>query len=292
MKLISYLKDDIVFPGLCVGDVVFELSPVCNSILELLDNHGCDLSIVQRAYEAGQLPEAGAVASLHLKPPVCYPRKLLCVAGNYVAHIEEGGRKIQTRDTQIPWMFCVPPTNVMIGHGEQIRLHPKSNKIDYEGELGVVMGRAAKGVSASEAADYIAGFTIFNDISERMPFMQEGIDEPRQLAFWYKKSYDTFGPTGPYLVTRDDIADPQDLTIRVAVSSEERQNCSTNQMIFSVYELVEFLTSFLTLEPGDIIATGTPAGVGSATGKFLNAGDTVAISIDGLGVLENPVVAD
>ncbi len=291
MKFISYLKDDVVLPGLCDGELVYGLSPVCNSILELLDNHGCDFSVVQRAYEAGQLPEIGELNSLHLKPPVCYPRKLLCVAGNYVAHIEEGGRKILPRDTQIPWMFCVPPTNVMIGHGERIRLHPKSNKIDYEGELGVVMGRAAKGVSASEAADYIAGFTIFNDISERELFLQEGIDEPRQLSFWYKKSFDTFGPTGPYLTTQDEIVDPQDLTISVAVNGEERQNCSTSQMIFSIYELVEFLTTFLTLEPGDVIATGTPAGVGSATGRFLNGGDTVTISIDGLGVLENAVVA-
>jgi len=292
MKLISYLKEDAVLPGLCDGEMVYGLLPVCNSVLELLDNHGCDLSVVQHAYKAGQLPEVGAFDSLHIKPPVCYPRKLLCVAGNYVAHIEEGGRKIQPRDTQIPWMFCVPPTNVMIGHGEQIRLHPKSNKIDYEGELGVVMGRATKGVSASEAADYIAGFTIFNDVSERELFLQEGIDEPRQLSFWYKKSFDTFGPTGPYFVTSDEIVDPQDLTIRVSVSGEERQNCSTSQMIFSVYELVEFLATFLTLEPGDIIATGTPAGVGSATGKFLKVGDTVAISIDGLGMLENRVVAD
>jgi 2-keto-4-pentenoate hydratase/2-oxohepta-3-ene-1,7-dioic acid hydratase in catechol pathway len=120
--------------------------------------------------------------------------------------------------------------------------------------------------------------------------MIEHVEEKRQLSFWYTKSFDTFGPNGPFITTADEIANPQDLTIRVNVNGEERQNCSTSQMIFSVYELVEFLTSFLTLEPGDIIATGTPAGVGSATGFFLKGGDTVQISIDGLGALENSVV--
>jgi 2-keto-4-pentenoate hydratase/2-oxohepta-3-ene-1,7-dioic acid hydratase in catechol pathway len=207
-----------------------------------------------------------------------------------VAHIEEGGGKLQPEHTQAPWLFCVPPTSVMIGHGEKIQLLPQAQKIDYEGELAVVIGRKAKSVAAKDAADYIVGYTIYNDVSERTPFMIEHVEEKQQLSFWYTKSFDTFGPNGPFITTSDEIADPQDLTIRVNVNGEERQNCSTNQMIFSVYELVEFLTSFLTLEPGDVIATGTPAGVGSATGFFLKGGDTVQISIDGLGTLGNSVV--
>lgn len=290
MKLLSYLDNDEVKPGICDGETVYDISSVSASISNLLDTYGTDLQVIEKARAAGDLTEVGPVNSVLFKPPVYYPRKLLCVAGNYVAHIEEGGGKLQPEHTQAPWLFCVPPTSVMIGHGEKIQLLPQAQKIDYEGELAVVIGRKAKSVAAKDAADYIVGYTIYNDVSERTPFMIEHVEEKRQLSFWYTKSFDTFGPNGPFLTTSDEIADPQDLTIRVNVNGEERQNCSTNQMIFSVYELVEFLTSFLTLEPGDIIATGTPAGVGSATGFFLKGGDTVQISIDGLGTLGNSVV--
>ena len=290
MKLLSYLDNDEVKPGICDGETVYDISSVSASISNLLDTYGTDLQVIEKAHAAGDLTEVGSVNSVLFKPPVYYPRKLLCVAGNYVAHIEEGGGKLQPEHTQAPWLFCVPPTSVMIGHGEKIQLLPQAQKIDYEGELAVVIGRKAKSVAAKDAADYIVGYTIYNDVSERTPFMIEHVEEKRQLSFWYTKSFDTFGPNGPFLTTSDEIADPQDLTIRVNVNGEERQNCSTNQMIFSVYELVEFLTSFLTLEPGDVIATGTPAGVGSATGFFLKGGDTVQISIDGLGTLGNSVV--
>ena len=290
MKLLSYLDNDEVKPGICDGETVYDISSVSASISNLLDTYGTDLQVIEKAHAAGDLMEVGSVNSVLFKPPVYYPRKLLCVAGNYVAHIEEGGGKLQPEHTQAPWLFCVPPTSVMIGHGEKIQLLPQAQKIDYEGELAVVIGRKAKSVAAKDAADYIVGYTIYNDVSERTPFMIEHVEEKRQLSFWYTKSFDTFGPNGPFITTSDEIADPQDLTIRVNVNGEERQNCSTNQMIFSVYELVEFLTSFLTLEPGDIIATGTPAGVGSATGFFLKGGDTVQISIDGLGTLGNSVV--
>ncbi|HCK12558.1 TPA: hypothetical protein DHW51_00440 [Candidatus Poribacteria bacterium] len=290
MKLLSYLDNDEVKPGICDGETVYDISSVSASISNLLDTYGTDLQVIEKARAAGDLTEVGSVNSVLFKPPVYYPRKLLCVAGNYVAHIEEGGGKLQLEHTQAPWLFCVPPTSVMIGHGEKIQLLPQAQKIDYEGELAVVIGRKAKSVAAKDAADYIVGYTIYNDVSERTPFMIEHVEEKRQLSFWYTKSFDTFGPNGPFITTSDEISDPQDLTIRVNVNGEERQNCSTNQMIFSVYELVEFLTSFLTLEPGDIIATGTPAGVGSATGFFLKGGDTVQISIDGLGTLGNSVV--
>ncbi|MEC8840483.1 MAG: fumarylacetoacetate hydrolase family protein [Candidatus Poribacteria bacterium] len=290
MKLLSYLDNDEVKPGICDGETVYDISSVSASISNLLDTYGTDLQVIEKARAAGDLTEVGPVNSVLFKPPVYYPRKLLCVAGNYVAHIEEGGGKLQPEHTQAPWLFCVPPTSVMIGHGEKIQLLPQAQKIDYEGELAVVIGRKAKSVAAKDAADYIVGYTIYNDVSERTPFMIEHVEEKQQLSFWYTKSFDTFGPNGPFLTTSDEISDPQDLTIRVNVNGEERQNCSTNQMIFSVYELVEFLTSFLTLEPGDIIATGTPAGVGSATGFFLKGGDTVQISIDGLGTLGNSVV--
>lgn len=290
MKLLSFLQDGSVKPGVVQGEEAYDLSAVCDSILDLLNMHGGDLSVVQAAIDGNKLASAGRLDSLHFRPPVCYPRKLLCVAGNYVAHIEEGGRKIQPMHTQAPWLFCVPPTTVMIGHREQIQLPPKYRKIDYEGELAVVIGRTAKGVSAEDAHGYIAGYTIYNDVSERTPYMTEHVEQMNRVSFWYTKSFDTFGPTGPWLVTQDEVPDPQDLTISVKVNGEQRQNCHTGKMIFSVYQLVEFLSSFLTLEPGDVVSTGTPAGVGSATGQFLEPDDTVEISIDGVGTLENQAV--
>jgi 2-keto-4-pentenoate hydratase/2-oxohepta-3-ene-1,7-dioic acid hydratase in catechol pathway len=292
LKLISYLDGAAVRPGLVEGETVYSLAPLCDSILGLLDAHGTNLSAVRDARTAGKLPEVGPLASLRLKPPVCYPRKLLCVAGNYVAHITEGGRELQPEHTQAPWLFCVPPTTVMIGHGEAIRLDPRFRKVDYEGELAVVIGRAAKSVTAEQAGEHIAGYTIYHDVSERSPHMIEHVSQRRELSFWYTKSFDTFGPTGPWIVTADEVPDPQNVTIRLSVNGEERQNCSTSQMIFSIRELIAFLSSFLTLEPGDIIATGTPAGVGSATGRFLQPGDRVRITIDGIGALENPVICE
>lgn len=289
MKLLSYSDNGVTLPGLLVDKFVYSLSPLCQSILDLIDKNNTSLSFVDQAFADGNLPQVGRFEELHIKPPL-QPRKLLSVAGNFVAHIEEGGGKLEPEHTQAPWIFCVPPTQLMVGHKEEIRLIAESRQIDYEGELAIVIGRKAKRVSATQASEYIAGYTIYNDVSERKPYMIEHVDQPRQLSFWYTKSFDTFGPTGPYITTADEIADPQDLTIRVEVSGEERQNCSTQQMIFTVYQLIEFLTKFLTLEPGDIITTGTPAGVGSATGKFLKGGDIVRIHIDHLGTLENPVI--
>ena len=212
MKLLSYLDNDEVKPGVCDGETVYDISSVSASISNLLDTYGTDLQVIEKARAAGDLTEVGSVNSVLFKPPVYYPRKLLCVAGNYVAHIEEGGGKLQPEHTQAPWLFCVPPTSVMIGHGEKIQLLPQAQKIDYEGELAVVIGRKAKSVAAKDAADYIVGYTIYNDVSERTPFMIEHIEEKRQLSFWYTKSFDTFGPNGPFITTSDEIADPQDFS--------------------------------------------------------------------------------
>ena len=292
MRLLTYVDGGDYKPGVLRGETVHSLHGLYPSVLALLEAGERGLDAVRSALEAGRLPAAGAVGDLRLGPPVRFPRKMLCVAGNYRDHILEGGRAITPEFTQAPWLFCVPPTTLLIGHREEIRLNPNHRKTDYEGELAIVIGRTAKRVKAERAHEYIAGYTIYNDVSERSPFMIEHVEQPRQLSFWYGKSFDTYGPIGPHLVTADEVPDPQDLTIRVRVNGEERQNCSTSQMIFNVFQLVEFLTSFLTLEPGDTIATGTPSGVGAATGKFLNVGDVVSIEIDRLGVLENRVVVD
>lgn len=295
MRFVSYLENGQPLPGVLSdgqATTVLALKEKYSSVVELLEACNGDFSPIAAAIEAGSLPQAGSLDDLELAPPVCYPRKMLCVAGNYIDHIKEGGGRLEAHHTQAPWVFTVPPSTVLTGHRQPIQLHPQFRKTDYEGELAVVIGRRAKGVSADEAARYIAGYTIYNDVSERSPFMTEHVEKPRELSFWYTKSFDTYGPLGPSIVTSDEIPDPQALTIRVLVNGEERQKCETRLMIFTVYDLVAFLSSFLTLEPGDVIATGTPSGVGIATGKFLQPGDRVQVSIDQIGTLENSVIAD
>ncbi len=290
MKFVTYHMNNQAKPGILIGSMVYDIYTRFASIKHAIQADNRSLQSLHQEAQAKSFPYVGEIETLPLKPPICYPNKLLCVAGNYIDHIKEGGRTYQKRDRQAPWIFCVPPTTVMIGSGEPVQLHPQAKQIDYEGELAIVIGKQAKTIQADQASTYIAGYTIFNDVTERSPYMIEGIENPRDLSFWYKKSFDTFGPTGPYLVTADEIPDPQDLLIEVFVNQEKRQVCRTSEMIFSVYELVSFLSGFLTLEPGDIIATGTPAGVGYATGKYLSSGDEVHIRIEGLGDLINKVV--
>lgn len=169
MRLVSYVADGQVRPGVLEGENVCALDTLTPSILDLLDATQGDFSEVEQALQTGRLPIVGKIDALQLKPPVYYPRKMLCVAGNFVDHIKEGGVDMRPEFTQAPWLFCVPPTQLLIGHGEPVRLNPNYQKTDYEGELAIVIGRKAKRIQAEQAADYIAGYTIFNDVSERTP---------------------------------------------------------------------------------------------------------------------------
>ena len=157
------------------------------------------------------------------------------------------------------------------------------------------MGRTAKKVSANEAANYVAGYTIYNDVSERTPFMIEHVDEPRQLSFWYTKSFDTFGPTGPWLVTPDEVGDPQNLDLWLEVDGIRYQNGNTRTMVFGVAYLIHYLSQFFTLHSGDIISTGTPPGVGMGQKPepiYLHAGQTMHIGVEKLGVQSQKLVVD
>jgi 2-keto-4-pentenoate hydratase/2-oxohepta-3-ene-1,7-dioic acid hydratase in catechol pathway len=226
--------------------------------------------------------------------PVPNPRKVLCLAGNYMDHIQEGGQRIATTNTQTPRIFCKPPSTTTVAPGTAIRIPPIARSIDWEGELAVVIGRKAKGVSADDALKYVAGYTIMNDVSERdLQVWPRDDTQPRDKFFdWLSgKWLDTFGPLGPYLVTRDDVPDPQALEISTFVNGERKQNNTTAQMIFPVARIIEFISTYLTLEPGDIISTGTISGVGAASGTYLQPGDDVEIQITGLGSLRNPVKA-
>ena len=237
---------------------------------------------------------AHRLSRVRLMAPVPNPGKLFCLAGNYQDHIEEGGGKMEIQDRQTPRVFMKPPTSTVIGPGDAILIPPIAKGIDWEGELAVVMGRKTKGVKAADALKHVAGYTVMNDVSERRLLIRERTEtRPRDRWFdWLNgKWLDTFAPQGPWIVTADEIDDPQALEITTTVNGERRQHNSTSQMLFSVANTIEYISAIITLDPGDMISTGTVSGVGATTGEFLKPGDRVDIEIPGIGVLRNRVAA-
>jgi 2-keto-4-pentenoate hydratase/2-oxohepta-3-ene-1,7-dioic acid hydratase in catechol pathway len=226
--------------------------------------------------------EVVALEEARLHAPIARPGKIIAIGLNYEDHAAETGAEIPEK----PVVFAKFP-NTVIGPGEPIRIPPITEQVDFEAELAIIIGRRAKGVSAAEALDYVFGYTNANDVSSRDLQFSEGGQWTRS------KSLDTFCPLGPYLATRDEVPDPQNLYIRAILNGEVVQDGTTSRMIFPVAELVSFLSQGMTLEPGDIIITGTPPGVGMARDPqlWMKPGDEVSIEIEGLGTLTNPVEA-
>jgi len=235
------------------------------------------------------------VNRIKLCAPVPNPKKVFCLAGNYQDHIEEGGSaKLSIQDKETPRVFMKPPTTTVIGSRDKILIPPIANSIDWEGELAVVIGRRCKGVKASDALKYVAGYTIMNDVSERDLKIKKRTDSrPRDEWFdWLNgKWLDTFAPQGPWIVTRDEIPNPQKLDISTFINGERKQYNNTGQMLYPVNKIIEYISAIITLEPGDIISTGTISGVGATTGTFMQPGDKVQVEISGIGVLKNSVAA-
>jgi 2-keto-4-pentenoate hydratase/2-oxohepta-3-ene-1,7-dioic acid hydratase in catechol pathway len=213
--------------------------------------------------------------------PVPRPGKLICIGLNYRDHAAESNMAIPER----PVVFSKFATAV-VAPGEPVVLPDTSTQVDYEAELAVVIGRRAKQVSAARALDYVLGYTCFNDVSARDFQFADGQ--------WQRgKSCDTFAPMGPTIVTRDIVTNPNTLSIKLVLNGKTMQDSNTDQFIFNVSELIEFLSQTITLEPGDVIATGTPPGVGFARKPpvFLQPGDQMEVVIEKVGWLNNPVVA-
>jgi 2-keto-4-pentenoate hydratase/2-oxohepta-3-ene-1,7-dioic acid hydratase in catechol pathway len=237
--------------------------------------------------EYGGSPEPGEdtvpLGEARIHAPIARPQKVIGIGLNYEDHAAETGADIPDK----PIVFAKYP-NTVIGPGEAIRIPPITEQADYEAELAVVIGSAARNVSESEALGHVFGYANANDVSSRDLQFSEGGQWTRS------KSIDTFCPLGPYIATRDEVEDPQDLSIRCILNGEVMQDGTTAKMIFSVAEIVTFLSQGMTLVPGDIIVTGTPPGVGSARDPqvWLRAGDEVTIEVDGLGALTNPVETD
>jgi 2-keto-4-pentenoate hydratase/2-oxohepta-3-ene-1,7-dioic acid hydratase in catechol pathway len=270
--------------GMVVGDEVVDLTDSAVGLpSDMADLLAAGTEALDRARTA---PSTAArrhpLAAVRLLAPVPRPPKVMGLGMNYGAHVAEMGRP---RPEHQVW-FNKQRTCV-IGPDEAIVVPDASPQVDYEGELAFVIGRRCRHVSAADAPSVVAGFTIMNDVSVR--------DWQWRTPTWTMgKSFDTHGPLGPWLVTSDEITDPHQLRIRTWVNDEVRQDSSTSDMIFSCWDMVEELTTVFTLEPGDVVSTGTPAGVGASFDppRWLVAGDTVRIEVEGVGILENPVVAD
>ncbi|MDQ6660664.1 MAG: fumarylacetoacetate hydrolase family protein, partial [Chloroflexota bacterium] len=235
----------------------------------------------REALDAGpDAPGMFQTASVELGPPVPDPDKIICIGLNYADHASEAG----LARTEVP-VFFAKFRNSLTGPTSPILLPRVSSQIDYEGELAVIMGTRCKEVSEQEALQYVAGYTIMNDVSARDLQMQTS-------QYMAGKALDTFAPMGPGIVLAADIPNPQTLLLTTRVNGQVVQHANTSTMIFSVATIISFLSSLMTLEPGDIIATGTPSGVGfkRTPPLFLREGDVVEVEIDGIGQLRNPVV--
>ncbi len=294
MKLVTYRREGTERLGLLKGDYVVDLeragekagSTIPSDMISFLtstDETWQAAAEIDHSFDVGSSQLIGVVfplGSVRLAPPVPNPSKIICAGLNYLDHCREQNVPIPER----PVFFSKFPS-ALIGPGEPIRWHPDATtQVDYEAELAFVIRKKAYRVHREEAYDCIAGYTIVNDVSAR--------DAQFADRQWTRsKSFDTFCPMGPCLVTTDEIPDPHHLAIRCWVNGEIRQDSNTGQMIFDIPFLLEYLTRSSTLLPGDIISTGTPDGVGVFRNPkvFLQPGDRVDIEIDGIGRLMNTV---
>ena len=290
MKLATYEHNGQVRFGALKDGGLVDLTDDFGSVRTLLE--GGDEAINRANAAIASTTDTVSESDVRLLAPIGNPNKLLCLAGNYAEHIAEGRGEFHGKEKSTPRVFMKPPSTTIIGPGDAIQLPRNAQKIDWECELAIVMGKHARFVEASNGLDYVAGYTIIIDVSERSLDVPDS-REPRDGDKWFDwlngKWFDTFAPTGPYLVLKDEIPDPQTLPIKLRVNGETKQDGNTGQMIFNVAELVAWTSTLVTLEPGDIIATGTLSGVGAATCDFLKAGDNVEGEIEGIGVLKNPV---
>ena len=290
MLLVNMLVDGAWRAGISDGSQVIDAAAV--------HDFGDGLPTVKRLFESGpeevEAPlkratarlqagsgDVSSLSSARLGAPIPDPDKLLCLGYNYAEHASESDIAVPVA----PNIFA-KFRNCIIGPSDEVVLPAVSESIDYEGELAVVIGRRCRKVSEADALQYVGGYTILNDVTARdLQF--------RTTQYTAGKALDTFAPMGPGVVPAREVPDPQALRIRTRLNGELVQDGSTGEMVFSVVQTISFLSQLMTLEPGDIIATGTPVGVGYKRNPplFLKAGDVVEVSIDGIGSISNPVVS-
>jgi len=281
MKLCRFTEGGTTRLGKVGDDRVIDLSALevpGNSMRVLLD------SWAERKTQAEEIfSPSFPLTDVRLEAPIDDPRKFLAIGMNYQKHADEAAAAgIPVPTSQLWFNKQVTCIN---GPFAPVDLPTVSDKLDYEAELAFVVGKRARHVSEADALGIVAGYLVCNDVSVRDW-------QARSPTFTLGKSFDTHGPIGPWITTTDEIADPHALDMRLYVNGELRQASSTGDMIYSIPQQIAYLSTVMTLEPGDVIATGTPAGVGIASNRFLQVGDVMKVEIDGLGHIENTVVAE
>ncbi|MEM7467660.1 MAG: fumarylacetoacetate hydrolase family protein [Pseudomonadota bacterium] len=276
MKLATFSHQGATAIGRVDGNAIVNLSGLAPDMISLFQ---LDDWQQKAGAESG---EAISLKEITVHSPVLNPSKILAIGLNYKDHIEETGL-----DTPEFPMFFNKQATAVNGPYDPIHMPRVSEKLDYEGEMGFVIGRRCRHVPRERAMEVIAGFTVCNDVSVRDWQM-------RAQTFTLGKSFDTHSPFGPYLVTTDEVGDPHDLTLKTTVNDEVRQDSNTKHLVFDCFDQIATLTAAFTLNPGDLIVTGTPSGVGIGfkPHKYLNVGDKVRVEIEKLGAIENEVIAE
>jgi len=274
--------------GALVEDRVVELPIAASGVFELMERWA-EVEPVLRAFDPAG---AAQVEDAELELPLRYPRKVLCSGANYHRHMRE--MKVNRPDEARPYFFLKPPTTSLVGPGKPIVVPADpSARVDWEAELAVVIGRKARHVSESKALEFVAGYSAINDVSLRGPHrVQHPIGEPFQWDWLASKGADQSTPLGPGIRPAFLVDDPQRLDLRLWVNGRLKQEANTSDMVVGIAALIAAASDLVTLEPGDVIATGTPDGVGLPRGEFLRPGDLVEMEVADFGRLSNPVVAE
>ena len=291
MKIARYIYNNHYRYGLLYSESIVDFPALSrnfnlqlpSSIEEFINGGNTTLTMAEALLNNASKSDIDRVSisrkKVKLLAPLLFPPKILCLGWNYIDHTAETKTQVPAE----PVVFMKPHTAI-IGPGEKIIKRPFVKELDYEGELAIVIGKRAKDVSESEALDYIFGYTIFNDVSAR--------DFQFKDKQWTRgKGFDTFAPIGPCIVTRDELPNTINVGIRTWINGEQRQNGSTKDMVFNICQIIYHLSRVMTLEPCDVIATGTPSGVGMAMNPqvWLKHGDNIRIEIENIGTLENVV---
>jgi 2-keto-4-pentenoate hydratase/2-oxohepta-3-ene-1,7-dioic acid hydratase in catechol pathway len=280
MRFVTFQHNNHTHAGVLLGDKMVSLAQSgFSSVLDVISGGAAALAIVK---DAVLTTPAVPLADVKLLAPMPRPPKIICIGLNYRDHAIESKLEIP----KIPVVFSKYPS-VTIGPGDSIVLPKNSVKPDYEAELGVVIGKSGRHIAGENWQEYVFGYLCVNDVSAR--------DFQLATSQWMiGKTFDTFAPMGPSLVTADEIPDPHALNISLDINGETLQKSNTKELIFRIPELIAYLSSVMTLEPGDVISTGTPSGVGFSytPPRWLKPGDSVTVKIEGIGELTNPCVAE
>lgn len=305
-RLLTYAGDGgVPLPGILVEDRVYPLPSAVDevggpaggdfsSVLSVLRTWEIAAPAIQSAafaIEQGALSREGfPVAKTILLAPVQYPGALYCAGANYRDHVlEMTGQPPPDKAGREPYFFLKTTAGTIIGPGEKVLLPAFSSQVDWEAEIALIIGRPCRNVLPEEALGHVAGYTILNDLSARDLMKRE--EGPFGFDWIGQKCFDTAAPMGPWITPREAVADPSGMGIRLWVNGELKQDSNSSQLIFNFEELICYLSRHVTLQPGDVIASGTPAGCGMPKGVFLKPGDEIRIEVEGLGELQNPVGA-